>query len=103
MIKKKMNLNNITALRSVVLTEADFNFNNKILGRRVIQHAEDIQDIAPEQYGSRKNKSAIDQALHKRITYDIIRQTKLPGAMCSNDAKLCYNWVLHSIAGLAYR
>ena len=103
MIKKKVNLNNILALRSVVLTEADFNFNNKILGRRTLQHAEAINEIAPEQYGSRKKKSAIDQALHKKITYDIIRQTKLPGALCSNDAKSCYDRVLHSIASLAYR
>ena len=103
MIKKKANLNNITALRSVVLTEADFNFNNKILGRRTINHAEAIQDIAPEQYGSRKGKSACDQALHKTLTYDIMRQSKRPGALCSNDAKSCYDRILHSIVSLAYR
>ena len=103
MIKKKANLNNISALRSVVLTEADFNFNNKILGRRTINHAEKINDIAPEQYGSRKGKSACDQALHKTLTYDIMRQTKKPGALCSNDAKSCYDRILHSIVGLAYR
>ena len=103
MIKKKAQLNHVSALRSIVLTEADFNFNNKVLGRRVIQHAEDINDIAPEQYGSRKHKSAIDQALHKHLSYDIIRQTKLPAALCSNDAKSCYDRVLHSIVSLAYR
>ena len=103
MIKKKINRNHISALRSVVLTEADFNFNNKLLGRRTIQHAEELEAIAPEQYGSRKHKSAITQALHKRVTYDIIRQTKTPGALCSNDAKSCYDRVLHSIVGLAYR
>ena len=73
MIKKKIGLNTVQSLRSVVLREADFNFNNKILGRRAIQHAEEINDIAQEQYGSRKGKSAIDQALNKRLTYDIMR------------------------------
>ena len=60
------------SLCSVELTDADFNFNNKVL-RRAIQHAEEINDIAQEQYGSRKGKSAIDQALNKRLTYDIMR------------------------------
>ena len=69
MIKKKAGLNTVHSLRSIVLTEADFNFNNKILERRAIQQAEDLNDIAPEQYGSRKHKSSIDQALHKRISY----------------------------------
>ena len=96
MIKNKINLNNITALCSVVLTKADFNFNNKVLGRRTIQRAEMLKDLAPEQYGSRSNKSAIEQALHKTFTYDIIRQTRRPGAMCSNDAKSCYDSVIKS-------
>ena len=86
-----------------MLTEADFNFNNKVLGRRTIQHAEDIEELAPEQYGSRKSKSAIDQALHKRLTYDVMRQLRKPGILCSNDIKSCYDRILHSIAALAYK
>ena len=46
---------------------------------------------------------AIDQALHKRLTYDIIRQHRLPAILCSNDAKSCYDRILHPIASLAYR
>ena len=103
MIKKRIGLNKVTALRSIVLTEADFNFNNKMLGRRAISHAEAIHELAPEQYGSRKNKCAIDQALHKRITYDIMRQLKQSGLLCSNDAKSCYDRILHSVASLAYQ
>ena len=103
MIKKREGLNNIKKLRSLVLTESDFNFNNKILGRRSIQHAEDIQGLAPEQYGSRKFKCSIDQALHKKITYDIMRQTKRSGLLCSNDAKSCFDQIVHSIAALAYK
>ena len=103
MIKKKAGLNTVQSLRSIVLTEADFNFNNKILGRCAIQQAEDLNNIAPEQYGSRKNKSSIDQALHKRLSHDIMRQMKKTGLLCSNDAKSCYDRVLHSIASLAYQ
>ena len=103
MIKKKSQVEHISGLRSVVLTEADFNFNNKILGKSTMAAAETAQVLAKEQYGSRKGKSAIDHALHKRITYDILRQTRTPGVLCSNDAKSCYDRIVHTIAILAYR
>ena len=99
MIKKREGLNNIKKLHSIVLTESDFDFNNKILGRRAIQHAEDIQGLAPEQYGSRKYKCSIDQAL----TYDIIRQSKRSGLLCSNDAQSFFDRIVHSVASLAYK
>ena len=103
MIKKKANVDLVTKLRTIVLTEADFNFNNKKLGKESIFHAEANNLIAKEQYGSRKGKRAIDHALNKRLLYDIIRQSRKPGALCSNDAKSCYDRVLHSITMLAFR
>ena len=54
-----------------------------------------------DRYGSRSQLTAIDQSLNKRLTYDIIRQKKRPGALCSNDAKSCYGWIVHSVASLA--
>jgi len=33
--------------------------------------------ITPEQYGSRKDRSAIEHAINKRLTIDITRQTKI--------------------------
>ena len=103
MIKKKANVDLVTKLRTIVLTEADFNFNNKKLGKESISHAESNNLLAKEQYGSRRGKRAIDHALNKRLFYDIIRQTRKPGALCSNDAKSCYDRVLHSITMLAFR
>ena len=103
MIKKRINSNNISSLRTIVLMEADFNYNNKLLGEKTMYHAEQTKPLAPEQYGSRKGKSAIDQTIHKALTYDIIRQHCLPAMLCSNDAKSCYDRILHSIASIAYR
>jgi hypothetical protein len=103
MIQKKAKVDLITKLRTITLTEADFNFNNKLLGKKTIQHAEDHQLLAKEQYGSRKGKSAIEHAIHKKLTFDIMRQTRTNGALCSNDAKSCYDRIIHSIACLAYR
>ena len=90
-------------MRTVVLTEADFNFNNKILGKMTMDHAEAVKAIPKEQYGSRKGHNSIEHAINKRLTYDILRQFRSPGALCSNDAKSCYDRIIHSIAMLAYR
>jgi hypothetical protein len=103
MIRKKAQVDLVTGLHMVVLTEADFNFNNKILGRMTLAHAELTGSLAKEQYGSRKGRKAIDQAIHKRLTYDILRQFRAPGALCSNDAKSCYDRIVHSVAMLAYQ
>ena len=93
----------VTKLRTIVLTEADFNFNNKLLGKVTMDHAESHNLLAQEQYSSQKGKTAIDQALHKRLMYDVLRLSRKPGALCSNDARSCYDRVLHSIAMLAFR
>jgi len=56
--------------------------------------------LAPEQYGSWKKMSAIHQCLHKRLAFDLLRQSRRPAAMCSNDAKSCYDQIVHLIAPL---
>jgi hypothetical protein len=47
-----------------------------------------------------KKKTAIAHALNKRLSYDLMRQMKTAGALCSNDAKSCYDCILHSVASL---
>ena len=81
MIKKKERIERVDKLRTIALLEADFNFNNKLLGKTTLMHAEKNDLIAREQYGSRPGKSAIDHAIHKRMTYDILRQMRLPRAL----------------------
>ena len=103
MIQKRAQVDLVSKLRTLVLTLADFNHNNKILGRTTMHHAEKHQLLAKEQYGSRRSKSAIEHAFHKRLTYDIMRQSCINGALCSNDAMSCYDRILHSVASLAYQ
>jgi hypothetical protein len=57
--------------------------------------------LAPEQYGSRRNHWAIDLAVNKALTYDLLHQLKRPGAICSNDARSCYDLIGHSQASIA--
>jgi len=65
--------------------------------------AEQHNQLALEQYGSRKGLTAIEHGLNKRLTFDIIRQLRRPSALCSNDAKSCYDRIVHSVATLSMR
>ena len=103
MIKKKKGDFHVNKLRTILLFEADFNQNNKLLGRDMMNHAEQHSCLAPEQYGSRKTLTAIEHALNKRLTFDLLRQQRLPAAWCANDAKSCYDRIVHSVASLCMR
>ena len=101
MLEKKPGVCKVTKLRTILLYEADFNHNNKLMGRAMMRYAEANHLLAPEQYGSRKAHSVVYQALNKVLTYDIARQSRQPIALCSNDAKSCYDRIVHGAAGLA--
>ena len=84
----------------IALLDLEANHNFKILGRAVMQHAESHNQLAEEQYGSHKKKTTILHVLNKQLTYDVLCQTKTAGALCSNDAKSCYDRIVHSVASL---
>ena len=56
----------------------------------------EYQQLATEQYGSRKNHTAILQTLNKRLTMDISMLQKISTVFCSQDAKSCYNRISHA-------
>jgi len=58
--------------RIIMLFEADFNNNNKWLGRALMALAEQKDILVIEQYGSRKGKVAGIQCLNKWLFYDYI-------------------------------
>jgi hypothetical protein len=91
MLQKQIGNFQPSKLCAILLFEADFNQNNKLLGRTVMNYAEQQNGLALEQFGSRKQMSAIGQSLNKTLTFDLWRQFKTPGALCSNDAKSCYD------------
>jgi hypothetical protein len=91
---------NIDKLRAILLYEADFNQNNKLLGREMLALAEQHDAIAIEQFGSRKFLSAVDQSLNKALAFDAWRLSRVPAALCSNDAKGCYDRIVHNVASL---
>jgi hypothetical protein len=78
--------------------------NNKKLGRDMMSFAESCKVLAPEQFGSPKNHQSIFLAvLNKRLTMDVLRQRRQAGTLCSNDAKSCYDHIIHNVAALCMR
>ena len=74
MIEKKPGVFRVDRLRTILLYEADFNQNNKLVGRDMMRNAELCHVLADENYGSRKFLMAIDHAANKRLTFDAIRR-----------------------------
>ena len=101
MLQKKPGDFSVANLRTILLYDAEFNAVLKWLGKIIMQQAEMTKAIALEQYGSRKGLSAISHCLNIQFTYDFIRQNKLSAAICSNDAKACYDRIVHTFASLA--
>jgi hypothetical protein len=101
MILKKAGLTQVDTLRTIVLFQADCNYAFKYIGREMMHNAEKHGLIAKEQYGSRKNHCSSDHALNKVLSNDLLRQLKQSGAICSNDAKTCYDLIGHTPASLS--
>ena len=90
MILKAPNVFLLEKLRTIVLYEADFNHENRRVGKIGMDMALEQGQIAPEQF-SRPGRSAQDNALGKRLVFDHFRFLKAPLGMCSCDLKWCYD------------
>ena len=101
MLEKEKGNARVDRLRTILLYEADFNFNNSMLGKNMMRSGEKLGTLAREQYGSRKQMTAIECALNKRLLFDIARHTKRPLGVCSCDLKSCYDRILHNFAAIA--
>jgi hypothetical protein len=103
LIPKKTTSAAIEKLRIIVLFHALFNMNNKRIGREMVANAEKLNQIPWEVYGSRKRHRSIECAANKVFTTDIARQEHRSMALCSNDAKSCFDRILHAIATICMR
>ena len=102
MILKKEGNFLLEKLRTIVLYEADFNTENKRLGRDAMKLAIAQNKIAKEQF-SRPGRSAQENVVCKRLVFDYCRTRKTPYGMCSCDLKSCYDRIVHSAASIALR
>ena len=99
-ILKKPNEFRVSKMRLIQLMSPEFQIQNKMLGRRLLAHAESASAVAPEQHGSRKHHKAINTCLNKKLLCDTLRQKRRAGAVAMNDARGCYDRICHSIAVL---
>ena len=100
MILKKAGNFELSKLRTLGLLDTEFNNNNKTLGHEATHRALDLECIAPEQF-SRPGRSAIDQTIAKRCTFDHHRSRRLTYSICSSDLAGCYDRIVHTAAALA--
>ena len=99
-ILKEEGVYDVEKLRTIVLFEADFNQNNKHLGRSMMQHCVKNNLISEEQY-SIPGKKCVDHALNRRLLFDITRYNKNSTAMTPCDLKSCFDRIAHVPATLA--
>jgi hypothetical protein len=66
----------------------------------MMKDGKSYEHLGREKYGSRKGKNAIEQALNNILSIDLIRQARMDAPMCSNDAKSCYDRIVHAIASI---
>ena len=89
--------------RPIPLKETDNNDNSKRMAKDAIIAAEIYNILANEQYGSCLYRLSIHLAMNKRLIYDISMHMKTPIEVCSNDARSCYDRIVHVAAFLALR
>jgi hypothetical protein len=93
-ILKKSGVYHVNKMHLIQLMRSDFQINNKMLGRRMLAHAEKYGTIEADQHGSQKHHQAILACLNKVLLADVMRQRKLTGAFCMNNAKSCYDRIM---------
>ena len=59
---------------TIVVLEPDFNYFKKIVRLELLARAEKYCHLANEQYSSSRNHSAINQAVNKTLTFDMLEQ-----------------------------
>lgn len=100
MILKMSGITLLSKLCTIVLFAVDCNYAFKHIGWEMMKVAKKTKSLAPKQCGSRKSHRAIDLTMNKALTYDLFCQPKWVSAVCSNDAKSCYNLIGHTQASL---
>ncbi len=91
----------LTKLRTILLLEADFNMNNKVLGSDAMRSGERIKELAPDNYGGRRGLRVAEISMNQLLTYNSIWGRRGRAILMSNDAKGCYDRIAHIVVDLA--
>ena len=100
-IEKKPGDFRLSKMRTIQMMNSEFQANNKLIGKRSMAYAESRNLIPPGQCGARKRHQAIDLALSKRLVWDSLILDRQAAGWVSNDAKSCFDRIVHWVAKLA--
>ena len=100
-IEKKAGDFRLAKMRTIQLMNSEYQANTKKLGRTAMQNAEKNALIPSGQCGSRTRHQAIDLAWSKRLVWDLLLLQRRSAGWISNDAKSCFDRVVHWVAILA--
>ena len=99
-IEKAPGVYNIDKMRTIELMNSEMNTNNKLMARDGMRNAEHLGLIPAGQYGSRQAHRSADLGLCKRFVWDSLILSRTAAGWCSNDAKSCFDRIVHWIATL---
>ena len=100
-IEKKPGDFRVKAMRTIQMMVAESQANNKLCGRSAMQYGEANGLVPDGQFGSRKKHQAIDLALAKALLWDQLAMRRLAAGWILNDAKSCFDRVVHWVAQVA--
>jgi hypothetical protein len=102
LIEKLPGLPLINKLRVIHIYEADWSLIQRFyVAYKLSKKASDENTVTTEQAGARPERSAIELALNRVLTYETIRNQQLTGAIMYNYAKACYDRVIENFSNLA--
>ena len=87
--------------RTILLLEADYNMNNKVIGKDAMRAGERAKVFTGDNYGGKKGGRANEIAMNGRLVTDSIWARRGRAVLMSNDAKGCYDRIAHVVVKLA--
>lgn len=91
----------LSKMRTIQLMNSELQANNKKVGKAAMAYAEARNLIPPGQCGSRKAHESIALVISKRLNWDLLRQQRRAAGWISNDAKSCFDRIVHWIGMVA--
>jgi hypothetical protein len=102
MIEKDIGVPKIHRIHIIHLYEAYYNLFLKIQwGSRLVRHGEEHNGFSDQNFGSRKDRTAMDPVLLKQLSYDLSHQSRTNLATFDNDASMCYDRIIVALPMLA--
>ncbi len=90
-------------LRTILLLEADFNMNNKVIGSDAMRYGERANLLTSDNYGGRRWFRTVEISLNYQLTCNSVWARRGRAIIISNDAKGCYDRIAHTVVYLALR